>query len=140
MTIPLTIECKVHFQRGGCGRRKQLCPGDEPMPPREPGRIPRVARLMALAIRFESLLRDGAIRSYADLATLGHVSRPRISQIMNLLQLAPDIQEKILFLPKIIKGRDRLQLRQLQSLAALLDWRVQRKMWDTISRTISLTN
>src|SRR3712207_3152134 len=32
-------------------------------------------------------------------ARLGHVTRARVTQIMNLLNLAPDIQEAILFLP-----------------------------------------
>jgi hypothetical protein len=84
---------------------------------------------MALAIRFERLLRDGVVASYTELAALGHVTRPRVSQIMNLLQLAPDIQEEILFLPRTVRGRDPLQLRQLQPIAAVLDWRKQRQLW-----------
>jgi hypothetical protein len=48
---------------------------------------------------------------------------------MNLLQLAPDIQEEILFLPRTVRGRDPLQLRQLQPIAAVLDWRKQRYLW-----------
>ena len=52
---------------------------------------------MALAIRFEGLVRKGTIRDYADLALRGHVTRARITQIMKLLDLAPDIQEQILF-------------------------------------------
>ena len=63
------------------------------------GCIPRIARLMALAIRFEGLLRDETIRDYAELARLGRVTRARMTQIMKLLDLAPDIQEQILFLP-----------------------------------------
>ncbi|ADV63030.1 hypothetical protein Isop_2456 [Isosphaera pallida ATCC 43644] len=129
MTTPLTLECKVHFHRRGRGSRKELRPGEEPLPAVEPGRVPRVARLMALAIRFDGLLRDGVIASYTELAALGHVTRPRVSQIMNLLQLAPDIQEEILFLPRTVRGRDSLQLRQLQPIAAVLDWRKQRRLW-----------
>ena len=64
------------------------------------GRIPRVARLMALAIRFDQLIRDGVVNDYAELARLSHVSRARISQIMNLLSLDPDLQEAILFRPR----------------------------------------
>ena len=40
-----------------------------------PGRIQRVTRLMALAIRFERLLVEGVVCSYADLARRGRVSR-----------------------------------------------------------------
>jgi hypothetical protein len=61
--------------------------------------IPRIARLMALAIRFDGLLRGETFRDYAELARLGHVTRARMTQIMKLLDLAPDIQEHILFLP-----------------------------------------
>jgi hypothetical protein len=56
---------------------------------------------MALALRFEGLIRTGQILNYAELARLGHVSRARISQITCLLLLAPDIQEELLFLPPI---------------------------------------
>jgi hypothetical protein len=61
------------------------------------GRVPRVARLMALAIRCEELVRTGVVEGYGDLARLGIVSRPRITQLMNLLNLTPQIQEEILY-------------------------------------------
>ena len=98
-------------------------------PSRAPGRLPRVTRLLALALRFEQLLSAGTIADYAALARLGHVSRARISQIMNLLGLAPSIQEEILFWPPVARGRDPILLRQLQPLARTLDWSQQRRMW-----------
>jgi hypothetical protein len=64
----------------------------------------------------------------ASLAQLGHVSRARISQILKLVLLAPDIQEAILFLPPTLRGRDPIHLRQLQPLAALWDWEEQRSI------------
>jgi hypothetical protein len=64
------------------------------------------------------------------------VTRPRVSQIMNLLQLAPDIQEDILFLPRTLCGRDPLQLRQLQPIAAVLDWRKQRQLWHELLESV----
>ena len=51
--------------------------------------IPRIARLMALAIRLEGLLRDEKSLDYAELARLGQGTRARITQIMKLLHLAP---------------------------------------------------
>jgi hypothetical protein len=45
---------------------------------------------MALALRLEELVRSGAVANYATLAALGRVSRARISQILNLVLLAPD--------------------------------------------------
>ena len=61
---------------------------------------------MALAIRFDRLVQSGEVASYAELSRLGHVSCTRITQIMALLQLAPDVQEEILFLPRVMQGRD----------------------------------
>jgi hypothetical protein len=87
---------------------------------------------MALALRFEQLLRSGAVRDYAELARLGQVSRARVTQIMNLLHLAPDLQEAILFLPRVARGRDPIQLHNLQALTAVVDWQGQRRRWKEI--------
>ena len=91
--------------------------------------IPRIARLMALAIRFEGLLRDGTIRDYADLARLGGVTRARVTQIMKLLDLAPEIQEQILFLP-LVKG---LNERNLRCIVSRIDWDEQRRLFQRIA-------
>jgi hypothetical protein len=124
----LTIERDFHWDRRGHGARKELRVGQPPGPP-QPGRVPRVARLMALALRFEDQVRGGTIRNYAELAELGHVSRARISQIMNLLNLAPDLQEALLFLPRTEHGRDVLHLAQLPPIASTVEWRKQRRLW-----------
>lgn len=123
----ITIERKVHFQSGRHSR-KELKEGEAP-PSAPAGRVPRVSRLMALAIRLDQLIRDGVVTDQAELARLGHVTRARLTQIMNLLCLAPDIQEQILFLPATERGRDLMTEKQLRPLAALTDWRKQRRMW-----------
>ena len=130
MTTPLTIECACHFTRKGHGAHKELKAGQEPPSPTcAPGRVPRVTRLMALAIRLDGLLRTGQLSSYVEIAQLGHVSRARVSQIMNLVNLAPDIQEAILFLPRTLRGRDPIILWDLQPIASTMDWRKQRRKW-----------
>ena len=135
MSMPLTVECEFHFERRGRGSPRRLETGPElPCPSLEPGRVPRVARLMALAIRFDGLIRSGTVGDYAELAELGHVSRARISQIMNLLLLAPDIQEQILFLPRTRNGRDPIRLAWLQPIALKPDWGRQRRMWKELQR------
>jgi hypothetical protein len=91
-----------------------------------------VARLLALALRLEQLVQSGAVADYAALAALSHVSRARITQILNLRLLAPDLQETLLFLPCTQRGRDPVPLRQLQPLAALLDWHQQRLRWGAL--------
>lgn len=128
-TTQLKIECDVHFDRRGRGSRKVLETGPKPFRPAEPGRVPRVARLMALAIRCDGLIRDGVIENYTEIARLGHVTRARVSQIMNLLNLAPDIQEAILHLPRTETGRAPIILADLQPIASTPDWRKQRALW-----------
>ena len=128
MRTTLTIELPVHFQRCGHGSRKELHPGVEATPG-PPGRVPRVSRLMALALRLEELVRTGQVASYSALASLGHVTRARISQILSLLYLAPDLQEALLFLPLTPRGRDPILLADLMPLAAQIDWRKQRRLW-----------
>ena len=70
------------------------------------GQVPRVARLLAVAHRCQQLVQAGVIANYATLAQLGHLSRARVTQILNLLLLAPDIQEMLLFLTADRAGRD----------------------------------
>ncbi|MBI5864791.1 MAG: hypothetical protein HZB38_09830 [Planctomycetes bacterium] len=127
----LTVECKVHFEIGRKSR-KELEVGDTPPDPEtlvEPGRVPRISRLMALAIRLERLVVEGVARDYADLARLGGVTRARLTQIMNLTLLAPDIQEALLFLPRTLRGRNPITEPELRAVAAVPDWRKQRRMW-----------
>ena len=98
------------------------------------GRVPRISKLMALAIRFEGLIRDGQVSDQSQLARLAHVSQPRMTQIMNLLHLAPDIQESVLFLPRITSGKAAIHEKLLRPIAAEIDWGKQREMWGKVRR------
>ena len=129
MSKSLTVTAPINFALESRGRRRLEAGAPPPTPLRPPGRVPRVARLMALAIRFEEQVRTGVLASYSALAELGHVTRARVSQIMNLVNLAPDIQEAILFLPRTERGRDPIHLRLLQPIASIIDWKKQRRMW-----------
>jgi hypothetical protein len=131
MTASLTIECAVRFEPRRRGR-KELTVGPEPTAP-PPGRVPRVARLLALAHRLEGLLHAGVARDYAELGRLGHVTRARVSQIMSLLYLAPDLQEQVLFLAPTRRGRDPVILRDLLPIAAEPDWKRQRRLWAALA-------
>jgi len=73
---------------------------------------------------------QGHVYDYAEIATLGHVTRARVTQIMNLRLLAPDIQEKLISLERVVEGRDSLSLRRFQSIAVEADWRKQRERWN----------
>lgn len=133
MTRELLLETVVHFERGQRGTRQVT---SVPVEPSVQGRLPRITRLMALAIHFDRLVRAGEIHDYAELAKLGNVTRARVTQIMNLTNLAPEIQEELLFLPRVSEGRDPLILRQFQSIAARLSWREQKRDWKFLKASV----
>ena len=88
---------------------------------------------MALALRFEKLFATGAVKDFRTLARLGHVSPARISQIVSLLHLAPDIQEALLFRRRPERGRDSLDLGKVLPLTKVWDWQKQRRMWRNLA-------
>ena len=88
---------------------------------------------MALAIKFDGMLREGVVADCADLARLGLVTRARMTQIMILLNLAPDIQEAIQFLPARTQGRETIAERNLRPLTRIVSWERQRKIWRELS-------
>lgn len=125
----LTVERAFHVTMGQHSRN-EIRDGEAPEMPS--GRIPRVAKLMVLAIRFDHLIREGVVSDQAELARVGHVSRARLTQIMNLLNLAPDIQEQILFLPQPQHGRDAIAEKHLRVIVTVPSWNKQRHMWGTL--------
>ena len=125
-----TLERQIHF--GANRRRRTIEPGPAPEAP-PVARVPRVARLMALAIRLDGMVRTGEVSSYAEIASLGHVTRARMTQVMNLLNLAPDIQEAILDLPSVEKGKDPLTERDMRQVVAEVSWAKQRRLWRLIA-------
>ena len=135
---PISIKKEVFFTLGRRARRV-IQEGPSPVTPPPKGRVPRISRLMALAIRFDRLIKEGEIDDQADLARLGNVSRARVTQIMNLLQLAPDIQEALLFLPRTVKGRDPVRERHVRPIAAELNWRKQRRLWAPLAAILGCT-
>ncbi len=130
----ITVKRKVYFVRR-CRGRKTIADKPRPAEQAEPGRIPRVSRLMALAIRFDRLVREGKVADLSELARLAHVSQPRMTQIMNLNHLAPDIQVELLFLPRVTRGRERIHERMLRPIAAVLDWPAQRSNWTMLQES-----
>ena len=125
-----TITKQIHFAVKG--HRKVAKPGPAPKPSEPAGRTPRLSKLMALAIRFNQLLRDGKAADQSELARLAHVTQPRMTQIMNLLHLAPDIQEQLLHLPPVVEGRDPVTERDLRPVARLMEWKKQRALWRSV--------
>ncbi len=128
----ITVKQKLHFQRSARGRRRitDSPPATETV---EPGRVPRISRLMALAIKFDRMIREGIVVDQSELARLTHVTQPRMTQIMKLLLLSPDIQETLLFLPRVERGKNPVTERDLRAVVAEVVWGRQREMWKRLT-------
>lgn len=112
-----TLDVEISLVRPKRGRPAAGAPVAAAATPR----IPRIARLMALAIKFQDMVDRGEVQYYADLARLGMVTRARLTQIMNLTLLAPDIQASIL------SGTGEVPCeRLLRSVAQEANWESQR--------------
>ena len=96
-------------------------------------RYPRIVQVVALAIHFQDMLDRGEIRNHADLARLGCISRERISQVMMLAWLAPDIQQQVLGLPKTPGGRFSVSETALRTIARIASWAEQRMRWEGLA-------
>jgi hypothetical protein len=136
MSTPIVIEGTIPLGR----RSRAACPecngaASPTTHPAPSARVPRIARMLALAWHVEGLVRAGTIPSYAAAARLGHVSRARLSQILSLLNLAPDLQEHLLFLHRPARGRQAQVLRHVLTVAGVLDWQEQRRRWRKLLRT-----
>ncbi len=129
MNAKLTVNRSFHVQTRRNGS-KSLADGKAPTKPL--GRVPRITRLLALAHRCRDLVRDGVIINQSELAHYGQISTTRMSQIMWLDNLAPDIQEQILALPRTVQGRDAILEREVRPIAKTHDWAEQRKMWTNL--------
>lgn len=134
MSKPVSVDFQFSIKQRGSGAKKRIveaaAPSDEPKPALE--RIPRISRYMALAIHFEDLIRQGVVTDYADLARLGHVTRARVTQVMNLRLLAPEIQEQLLFMETTVAPVELIQLKWLQAVATDFNWEGQRKHWKSL--------
>jgi hypothetical protein len=127
------IQVGATFHKKRVGKHIAMVEGPPPTTPERPkGRLPRITRYMALAIYYEDLIRQGHVYDYAEIATLGHVTRARVTQIMNLRLLAKDIQEQLLTMPRLLNGRDTLCLRSLQTLSVEPCWKKQRIAWSQL--------
>ncbi|GIV04125.1 MAG: hypothetical protein KatS3mg108_0010 [Isosphaeraceae bacterium] len=132
----ITVKKQVFFTRSERGRRRieNDPPASQTVPP---GRVPRVSRVMALAIELDRLLREGIVANTIELARLAQVTQPRITQVLNLLHLAPDIQEELLFLPLVTQGRDPINEKHLRRICREVSWQKQRRLWKAIHSGMS---
>jgi hypothetical protein len=116
-----TMTTVLIVRRERAGRKRLKEEVERELPTGE--NVPRIARLMALAIKFRGMLDDGTVKDISELARLARVSQPRMTQIMNLNFLAPDIQDRILSLSRSCHS---IHLRDLQCASSTIDWTIQR--------------
>lgn len=94
--------------------------------PPEPLRPTRVARMLALAHTMQGLLDRGEVTGYGDLATIAGITRARVSQLLDLTRLAPDLQEAVLFEDNQ-RGRGAITERSLRAVVRIASWDEQRR-------------
>lgn len=131
----ITVKRKLNVQIVARGRktiRPHDANSDNSSKPKPPARIPRIARLMALAIHYQEMLRTGEANDMIELSRRAKVSQPRMSQIMALNLLAPDIQTALLDLPPQSKGKPFLHEKRIRPITAMLEWTEQRVAWQQI--------
>ena len=123
----ITVTQTITLTKSNKGR-KRIQAGDAVVPVRPRGSIPRISRLMALAIKYQGMLDRGEVSGVTELARLCHVSQPRMSQILNLNLLSPSVQEKILFLPEQTVGKPTIHERSLRMACTVIDWESQSRL------------
>jgi hypothetical protein len=134
---PARADFRVRFSLGSKGRRrvfeapsgaapeKGIDSAPEPEIVAPPERVPKIALLLVLGHHFERRVRDGVVKDYSEIARLTGVTRARVTQIVNLTLLAPEIQDALLRLP----GGSGITERNLRPLTCCADWRTQRTLW-----------
>lgn len=93
-----------------------------------PARPSRVARMLALAHTMRGIVDRREVISFGDLAVIAGVTRPRVSQLLDLTLLAPDIQEELLF-AETAHGPERVTERALRAIVRSASWTEQRRHW-----------
>src|SRR6056297_860227 len=135
-----TVKRKVNIKLAARSRQTiKPAAAEATEPVKRRGKVPRVARLMALAIQFDEMIRRGEVGDATELAMLYDITQPRMSQIRAMTLLAPDIQEAILILPQEIEGRCQIHEKGLRPIRSEVDFDRQREMWAQLQQPSSPT-
>ena len=145
-TVEIALGPEGAFENGNIGVLTRQVPADRvvsavppprypsrpPAPPREP-RTPQVVDLLRKAHAWRQELDAGTVANQAEIARREGVTRARVTQIMMLLRLAPDIQAALQRLPCTVGGRDPLREHHVRPIAIEREWASQRRMWDHLT-------
>lgn len=111
-TVEIALGPKGAFRNGNVGAVTRqvaadwvICalpePRSEPRPAREL-RTPRVVELPRKALEWRGLLESGRVQNRAEIARTEGITRARVTQVMAMLRLAPEIHAQILALPRTV--------------------------------------
>ena len=143
-TVEVTLGPKGAFKNGNLGvltRRVAVGqvvsalpePRGRPKPPREP-KTPRVVELLRKAHEWQTLLESGEVRNQAAIARREGITRARVTQVMSMLRLAPEIQQHILSMGRVAK-RSPVTERVLRPIAWIQDEREQVRLFTELCHT-----
>ncbi len=127
-TVEIALGPKGAFENGSVGTLTRRVTADRVVntaakarrpakPPRQP-RTPRVAELLQKAQEWHRQLEAGEAKTQAEIARREGITRARVTQIIGLLRLAPEIQEHVLSLPDMVR-RPAITERALRPIAQL---------------------
>ncbi len=129
------MKAKFETSASSHGRKRVGVP--KPKMPSAPAKLPHITKLMALAIRLEHLLATGQVKDQAEIARVAGITRARVTQIINLTNLAPDIQQAILDFEPTTDPVPRFREREVRTIAIITSWEKQRQAWKRLVKRIS---
>ncbi|MEO1615580.1 MAG: hypothetical protein AAFV88_07010 [Planctomycetota bacterium] len=129
---------RATFETTATSRGQHRVTSPSPAKPAPPPRLPHVAKLMALAIRLDHLLDTGQVKDQAEIARTAGITRARVTQILNLTNLAPDIQQDLLELEPLAYSSPHLRERDIRQIATDPNWLKQRKTWEKRQTAIAV--
>ena len=125
---------QAKFQTIASSHGCQLVSAPKPKKPSAPAKLPHITKLMALAIRLEDLLANGQVKDQAEIARAAGITRARVTQILNLTNLALDIQQEILDLEPTTDYVPRFREREVRIIAIMANWEKQRLLWKRLMK------
>jgi len=147
-TVEIALGPKGAFENGNVGALKRRVAHDQTVnvlsakarnrkPPKTPKapkapKTPKVIELLKTAQEWRRQLDAGDVTSQAEIARREGVTRARVTQVMGLLRLAPDLQESILEL-EAVDGVGLVSERALSDVIRIECWASQREAWKRLS-------
>ena len=131
---------KFQFETSSSSHGRQRVGAPKPKKSSAPAKLPHITKLMALAIRLEHLLATGQVKDQAEITRVAGITRARVTQILNLINLAPDIQLAILELEPTTDHVPRFREREVRTIAIQPNWEKQRVLWKRFFKPIAIAN